>query len=281
MSGSEETPEAQLLREVGDLGVDDILALCYAFSHRSERLRLYIDVLRKRSGERSQFASCLICFDLASKGDTAAQRDFHLLAPTIRELCEKRDMIQSLLGDDEYLNSVWKQLDDQIQSMDTRFETDHAAEEILAAQQPVVALDLLDEVDLAEIGDFDLIEDDFDVRALHEHFVEVSDRFFGRVADLPAYYPEAGFRLGHRRDVDRIEVFLKEMESLGGRVPAARGLKPFLHLFYGAHMRSKTFLGGFNARKQRALREGIREFKRAVKDAASDDAPKTKDSDKK
>src|SRR5262245_12260970 len=97
------TAEEQLRREVAGLPVGDILALCYAFQKKPERLRLYLDVLRGKGGERAQFASCLICFDLARQGDHIMQREFTILGDTMRGLAQNHELVLALVGDDQYL----------------------------------------------------------------------------------------------------------------------------------------------------------------------------------
>lgn len=61
-------PSAQALailkEETSALDVEDILALCFAFSRDPRRLRVYLDVLRGKPGVKAQAAACcwLPCF---------------------------------------------------------------------------------------------------------------------------------------------------------------------------------------------------------------------------
>ncbi len=107
--------EEQLLNEVSGLAVEEILALCYALKAAPQRLRLYSNALRRRGGERAQFASCLICFDLARQNDEIAQLEFGFLADTMRELASNTDLVQSLVGGDDYLTFVWEPLPEPAQ----------------------------------------------------------------------------------------------------------------------------------------------------------------------
>jgi len=117
------TAEEQLRREASGLAVDDILALCYALHQRPQpsRLRLYLDVLRRRGGDRAQFACALICFDLARQGDAAAERDFGFLADTMRALAQNGDLVGQLVGGDAYLGYVWDLCRAQLDALDPRF----------------------------------------------------------------------------------------------------------------------------------------------------------------
>lgn len=252
------TAEELLLREIAGLPVDEILALCYAFATRHERLRLYMDVLRRRGGQRAQFAACLICFDLARQGDTSLQSEFAFLAGTIREVAADAEFVHTLVGDDQYLTFIWELLEAQLDSMDARFDTEHTIQTTHPEAEEVAALDLLSDDDFVEeLADFDLMVDE---PALQAAFDRAIDTFLGKIPSIPAYDPEAGFRLGHRRDTDRIERFLLDLESLREPVPSARAFRAITLLFYGTHMRSKSLFGAVNQRKQRLLREGLREF---------------------
>ena len=119
--------EERLRSEVSGLGVDEILALCFSFSHKLQRLRLYLDVLRRKGGQRAQFACCLICFDMARQGDEASRLEFVYLADTIRSLADNSEMIDTLVRDDPYLSFIWDLLEAQLEEMDTRFEPGHTA----------------------------------------------------------------------------------------------------------------------------------------------------------
>ena len=242
--------EERLRQEIASLGVDDLLALCYAFKSKPERLRLYLDVLRKRGGERAQFASCLICFDLARQGEAASQREFVFLADTIRSLSEKSEMVDNLVGDDQYLNFIWDMCQAALNEMDPRVDPDP-----LPVSANVPNLDLLHDEDMDP--DFRVNADDL---TLWNRYDDAVEAFLGGMVGVPVYDPDAGFRMQNSRDVERIERFLLELESLREVVPPARGFRALALLFYGSQMRSKGLFGGLNVRKRELLREGIREF---------------------
>ena len=244
--------EERLRKEIAGLGVDDILALCYAFQHRLERLVLYIDVLRRRGGERAQFASCLLCFDLARHGHGSFQKEFVYLSDTMRQLALKDDLVETLIAGDPYLSFVWELCQASLEEMDPRFEVMLEAQNKSDAELPV--LNLLSDDDFQEMG-FGV-----DDVSLWERFDDAVETFLGGAVGVPLYDPSAGFRLRDGRDADRIETFLLELESLRDVVPLARGYRALTLLFYGANMRSKSLFGVLNQRKQALLREGIREF---------------------
>ncbi|MBI5508412.1 MAG: hypothetical protein HY903_06650 [Deltaproteobacteria bacterium] len=246
------TAESSLREEAAALGVDDILALCYAFQHKPERLRLYLDVLRKKGGERAQFASCLICFDLARQGDPVFQKEFAYLADTMRVLGDKRELVLALVASDRYLNFLWEMCQAQLDEADPRFAVEPAVETIPADD---LIVDLLSDADFGD--EFGI---SVDHGALLTQFDEAIEAFLGGEVGMPIYDPEAGFRLRHDRDVVRIERFLQALQSLRDLVPIARGYRALVLLFYGTHIRSRGFFGGINQRKQALLRDGLQEF---------------------
>ncbi|HSI02973.1 MAG: hypothetical protein ACAI38_05960 [Myxococcota bacterium] len=244
--------EEQLLSEVAGLAVEEILALCYAFKASPGRLRLYSNALRKRGGERAQFASCLICFDLARQGDETAQLEFRFLSDTMRSLATDTALVQSLVGKDDYLVFVWELCQAQLEEMDPRFD---ASTEPLTLESMTVA-----EVDLLSDDDFDDFVISVDDARMWRRFDEAVEMFLGGTVGVPVYDPTSGFRLHNGRDVSRVEKFLQELDSLREFIPLSRGFRALVLLFYGTHMRSKSVFGTVNMRKQTALRDGLDEF---------------------
>ena len=245
-------PEERLREEVATLGVDDLLALCYAFQHKPERLRLYLDVLRKRGGERAQFACCLICYDLARQGDATFQKEFAYLADTVRSLAKNQELVSTLVANDKYLTFLWEMCEAQLEEADPRFAVEPTAEPGAA---DAIKVDLLSDADFE--ADFGI---QVDQQTLVRQFDEAVEAFLGGEVGMPIYDPEAGFRLRHDADVQRVEKFLQQLDSLREMVPVAQGYRALTLLFYGTHMRSKGFFGGINQRKQVLLREGLSQF---------------------
>jgi len=243
--------ESNLRRAAAELAVDDILALCYTFQHKPERLVLYLDVLRQRGDMRAQFASALICYDLARKGDVRFQRQFLLLADSMRAMVANQQLVEQLVGEGEYLGELWLACSQQLNAQ----AQEPALLEMPEAEAvPVRELNLLSQDDLAGI----VIHDDD--QSLQNRFTEAVDAFLGAEAGIPVYDTEAGFRFNSSSETGRIEQFLEELASLRDRVPAARGFRALTMIFYGAQLKSKTLFGGVNERKQALLRAGIREF---------------------
>lgn len=243
--------EKNLREEVASLAVDDILALCYTLQHRPARLRLYLDVLRTRGGERAQFASALICYDLARQGDLLAQREFVLLAASVRALGNREDLIKALVGGDAYLSFLWELCAAQLEDLDSEPTSLQLGQ---AVTGPMAELDLLSDDD---ITDFELTVDN---QELELHLAESVERFLGSELGMPVYDPEAGYRMSGRRDVDRIEKFLQDLDSLREHVQNARGFRALTLIFYATQMRAKTLFGGVNERRRALLRAGLREF---------------------
>ena len=254
-----DSTEANLRRELSLLEVEEILALCYTFTSKAERMLLYMNTLRGKGGQRAQFAACLICFDLAQQGDTRLQREFSVLAGTVRDISSNRDMITQLLGKDPYLNFVWEQLEGHINAMDARFPTEHTIDPSqLTPSDAIGTLDLLSDEDFSEeIGALEITSNQ---KEITKTYLEALDRFLGKDPLHPIYHPNAGFRLKNKKDVERIEKFLLELDSLRALVPQARPMRALTLLFYGTHSRSKSFFGTINERKQYLLREGLREY---------------------
>lgn len=250
----EQAQEQQLRQEVASLAEDELLALCYAFKGKTARLRLYIDVLRSRGGQRAQFAACLICFDLARQGDPSFQREFLFLADTIRALSKNAGLVDALLGGDDYLTFIWDLCQAALAEMDP-LEAAGAVEPLTAARSASVAeIDLLGD---ADFQDFGVATDD---TTLWRRFDDAVESFLGGVVGLPVYERGAGFRMANSKDVERIEAFLTRLESLRDAVPPARGFRALVLIFYGTQLRSRGLFGAANPRKQQLLRDGLREF---------------------
>ncbi|MBC7793567.1 MAG: hypothetical protein H7Z43_07650 [Clostridia bacterium] len=244
--------EQQLLDEVAGLPVEEILALCYSFKAKPQRLRLYSNALRRRGGERAQFASCLICFDLARQGDEVAQIEFNFLADTMRALADKDNLAISLVAGDDYLEFVWDLCRNQLDDMDPRFGAEVPPPS--PPEQEIAVIDLITD------NDFDDFVISVEDTAMWRRFDEAVEVFLGGTVGVPIYDPTSGFRLENHRDVSRVEKFLQELDSLREYVPISRGFRALTMLFYGSHMRSKSVFGAVNKRKQTMLCDGLDEF---------------------
>jgi hypothetical protein len=257
--------EQELTLQLSRLEVEEILALCYAFTSKNHRMLLYMNALRQKGGERSQFAACLICFDLARQGNESLQKEFTYLAGTVRDVSTNNEVVQQLLGTDPYLEFVWGMLKVQLDNMDQRFENEHSvASPHLISTADISNIDLISDADFNdEVEGFDISGDP---QRVFETYQEALDRFLGKDPFMPAFHPSAGFRLNNRKDAERLEQFLLELDSLRDISPPARAMRSLVLLFYGTHIRSKNFFGTINERKQFLLREGLREFRQSGKE---------------
>ena len=99
-----------------------------------------------------------------------------------------------------------------------------------------------------------------DDKVLWRRYDEAVETFLGGVVGVPVYDQHAGFRLAQRRDVERVEAFIRQLDALVHRVVPARAYRAMGLLFLGSHLRSRALFGGLNARKQQLLREGLVAF---------------------
>lgn len=243
------------LREaVAALDDEDILALCYGLGgSRRQRLLLYQDALRGRGGERAQFASCLICFDLARLGDAASEAQFGVLVDSLRQVSGNAEALAALVAEAPYLQETWRAVAAVLAEADPLALP--AAAIAGGEEGPAVA-------EVALLGDEDLpgLALEPDDKTLWRRFDEAVEAFLGGVIGVPVYDQTAGFRLASRRDSERLEALLLQLRSVGHAVVPARGFHALALLFLGTRLRSRGLFGGVNARKQQLLREGIAEF---------------------
>ena len=246
-----------VLREaVAALDDEDILALCYGLGPSRERLALYQDVLRGRGGERAQFASSLICFDLARLGDAASEAQFLVLAASLRQVAHDPPWLASLVAEAPYLREIWAAVAAALADEDPLALPPTSAS--IAAEADVAPP--IREVALLGDADFAGLSLEADDKTLWRRFDEAVETFLGAVIGVPVYDHNAGFRLSSRRDSERVEALLLQLKSLTHRVVPARGFRALALLFLGSRLRSRGLFGGVNARKQQLLREGLGEF---------------------
>lgn len=249
-------PLAELRKSLAVLAVDDVLALCYRFRTDPKRLRLYLDALRKRGGQRAALAASLVCFDLASRGNQTAQREFETLAETLRDFESRHAAASELIASNDYLTVLWPHCERALVSMDPRISPGSA---LVIDESEAIEIDLFGDDDLEELEDFEVI-DSVDIEALHRQYTELCDRFFDRNPDPISPLGSRGFYADTRRDVERVEQFLLELDSLRFYVPAARSMLAMGQLFLAAHLRSKNFWGRANPRKKELVAAGLLNF---------------------
>lgn len=240
-----------LRQTLSSLETADLLALGARFSRDTERLVLYLEVLRSRHGPKAQLAACLICFDLAREGHQAAQQDFFALIPTFRDLATDPALVEGLLAGDAHLLSLWEASQLALSNDDPRQDGDG-----LAADAPLAGeIDLVSDMEIdIDLGTF------IDASRKEEH----AQAFSKIVADQLGYDIEqgilpttSGLAMETAREIDEVEAFLREATLFSQTVPLARGLVSLGQLFVAVHLRRQRMFGRPNPRRQEALRAGL------------------------
>src|SRR5690606_37125999 len=119
--------------------------LCYAFSKDPVRLLVYLEVLRGKGGQKSQAAACLLCFDLARRGEPSFEGEFLALVPVMRVFVDASDgqgAIDRLLGNSAYLRELWQDLEQILRGMVPRSDQGTAAH-VVDLGTDVLEIDLL------------------------------------------------------------------------------------------------------------------------------------------
>ena len=72
----------EFLRIASRCNVVEIMRICYADEApvTNERLTRFLEALRANGSNRAVFASVIICYDLARRGDVLKQQEFECLA---------------------------------------------------------------------------------------------------------------------------------------------------------------------------------------------------------
>ena len=236
------------------LDVDDVLALCYRFRTRADRLRLYLDVLRRRSGQRAALAAALICFDLARQGHDLAQREFVALAETLRAFDARAAAAAELIAGSSYLEELWPACEEALTGLDPRL----GVEATLATDVEPIELDLFGEEEIEDLESF--IVADFDVAAMQRQYDQLVNRFFHHGPDTGLASEQHGFFAETRADVERVELFLRELHSLHDFVPQARSMLAIGELFLATHLRVRSFWGRPNPQRANLVGAGLRHF---------------------
>lgn len=259
---------ASWLEDVALLPDDELLALAYTFSHSAARLRVYLELFRARMGERAQFAACLICFDLAQKGDPQMASQFAFLQGTLVSLSRNKEWVQQLVGDQGYLYALWTQCSQSLT---------HVSEP-LAHDAPGVAesYGILRPTDAPVVGHLQLLGDDdldaetleVDEQAMWSSYVQACEQFFGSGARVTTYDGSMGFRLRGHHGQARAQAFDVALEHCQKFVAPARGMRPLLLLAWGLSLKARGLLGQPNKRRQHLITQGLTAFVLAAKDVA-------------
>lgn len=243
-------------QELELLDVDEILGICYGLRAHPARIRMYLNILRKRGGVRAQFGCCLLAYDLARQGDKAMAQEFSLLANTLRHLMQDTALVDELVGTSDYLRFVW---DLCLQSLQES-EEEPLVSSFSSATSPSsgeveLELDLFDETELAS---FD-VQLDPNSEALWRQFNKALSAFLGIVDDGPMVLPQHGFKLGADAK-SRLASFIQHLVAIEHAIPPARGFLAFARLFLADNMRSKSLFGQRNKERDAMLEAGLDGF---------------------
>ncbi len=247
-----------LLREQArQLDVEDLVDLCYARASEALRTSVYLEALRGRPGEQAQVAACLLCFDLARRGDERREAEVQFLLPTLEHLfssstpSEAPRAVRALIEKSAVVGELWGALVDHAARRDPR--TKEALPEIETG--PVVELDLFDASEIAELEDgvydfdIDLAVDDEALAAFDEGLVK-----------LVPPQPGVLFSSDSGSDLERLEKLRDHCWSFAARVPVAAELHAMTLLFLSTHTRAVGLFGRRNKRRDRALIDGLTAF---------------------
>ena len=242
------------------LEVEDILALCFAFSKDVGRLKVYLDVLRAKHGVKSQAAACLICFDLARRGETRFEAEFNALIPVMVQWADPDQdgpsLADKLIGGNAYLQELWGDLKTRLVHLDPRSDPDIDVVEVDAATMEVA---LLDDSDLADLGLDVLAVDDSALRlqwenALHRFCDWNPDPVTARQDTPPGFFAD------HKEDLERMDLFCQDARSLARDVPEAAAMLPMVELFVATHTRARTLFGTRNKARDVHVEAGLALF---------------------
>jgi hypothetical protein len=245
-----------LAEAASSLDVAEILDLCVAFSKDPVRLLVYLDVLNRKGGLMSQAAACLVCFDLARRGDARFESAFLGLVPVMAELSGsegKSAAIEGLLAESSYLLELWRDLEVRLRTSDQRVEID------LDADGDVVELSLFDAEDISdlELDGLDAISTNDETQ--RQMWLAALERLYPMTVALggSTATTRGGLFADTRADMARLKLARGSAISLSEGVPEAAAMLPVLDLFLAAHTRAKNLFGRRNRQREASLEAGL------------------------
>lgn len=260
---------AALKEAASALDVEELLALCYAFQADPLRLFVYLDVLRKKGGQKAQAAACLVCFDLARQGEASCESEFLALVPVMRDFAQGAAgarPIDALIGDSPYLRRLFGDLEQLLAGMDPRW--DHGtAEVVIDVEQDVLEIELLDEDDLLDVDLGGLDEVAQQKEELRARWHEALERFFGVDIGIRSMFQVGGNTLSvfgffaeSKGDVARVEALRDHARSYADAVPEAAEMLPLVELFLASHTRAKNLFGRRSRTRDALLAAALEHF---------------------
>ena len=255
MADQTHSNQASLLAGIEALPDDDLLALAYTFGQNEERLRVYLQLFRRRTGERAQLAACLLCFDLARRGDAAMAAQFAYLRGTLQALAGDEALVTKLTGQHAYLCQVWAHCMAMLDN--GQGAVSHEAPGAAEAWGYLRAGDALD---LLTDDDLPAARLEVNVADMWAIYVAGCAAFFGSSGAPLTYDSSMGFRMGGVHGQARAQAFLSALDQCYEFVPPARGMRPLVLLAWGLSLRGRGLLGQINRRRQHLLAAGLVAF---------------------
>jgi diadenosine tetraphosphatase ApaH/serine/threonine PP2A family protein phosphatase len=248
------------LADIGQLPDDDLLALAYTFSHNEARLRVYLEVFRGRTGSRAQFAACLICFDLAQRGDAAMGAQFGYLRGTLEALSADEALVGQLVGTHSYLCDLWARCASALRHAPSAAGHDAPGSAELLGYLRAQDAPLAGAIDLLTDDDLDPQALEVDREAMWQNYVRGCEEFFGSGINQAIYDSSMGFHLRGHHGQARAQAFDHVLEHCQEFVAPAKGMRPLLLLCWGLSLKPRGLLGQANRRRQHLLQAGIEAF---------------------
>ena len=237
----------EFLRIASRCNVVEIMRICYADEApvTNERLTRFLEALRANGSNRAVFASVIICYDLARRGDVLKQQEFECLAYLLYASPERTLYLDELLSDVPDLAMIWRDCEHYLESIDSRF----------GREPEPVNIDAITHFTPAPPSR--RADDPPEVQA---KLREIMTYFFQDNPNYPTPMPQAGFRLNGPNDVQRFELCLGDLEPLARVSVKAHAFKTWMELFFGLHMRSRGLFGTINQKKVRTLVNALKGF---------------------
>ena len=242
-----------MLREnAATLDVEDVVDLCYATNPDVLRVSIYLEALRGRGGEKAQLAACLLCFDLARRGDERREAELHLLLPTIdamieRDLAGEFTAARDLIDNSMTVVELWTSLRTHARVRDKR-----APPPVPDDDYDVFDIDLFDDDEFAELA-FDLADIELALD-LDEEVLAAFDTGLNRLIPAP---PSTLFSADTANDLDRVARLQEHARSFANKLPVAADMEAFAGLFTATHTRALGLFGRRNKHRDKALLDGV------------------------
>ncbi len=247
---------AALREAAAALDVEDLVDLCYATDPDELRVNIYLEALRGRAGEKAQIAACLLCFDLARRGDERKAQELLLLLPTLDVLVARNDAgeapaVKALTEQAEAIGALWRDLVTHAQQRDRRADAD-AVDIDVSDLGGFVEVNLFDDQEFAELS-ADLATIDLTLDLEDEVFTAFDHGLTALIPPLPATL----FSADSSADLERLERIRAHCLSFAGNLPVAAELLACTGLYVATHTRSHGLFLRRNKKRDRALADGL------------------------